>query len=686
MSPTDIIIRENARRNKIFRCQPDQLSGRGCWNHTRRLSVPDYPIPVQYVNEATFNHPLIRQLRRQKSIAGLNKLYPQFSFRECATAVMLVRCQHDPWFAFAACFQIKHKTTGQTVPFILNHAQHKLLAELESERLAGKPVRLILLKARQWGGSTLIQLYMAWVQLFVIKGWNSVIIAQTKDTARRIKAMYRTVLEFFPADIIGASGINFAPKEGSTADSIIADAAGNDMRQCSISIASFENFESVRGAAFSMAHYSEVAYWTDTPSKNAAQVITNIDGGIAFRPLTMEVMESTANGMSGYFYDEYQRAKTGASAYKAIFIPFFLIEHDTLPFDSPDHEKAFAQTLYDERLQKAIASDTAEPGSYLWSLWEKGATLEHIHWYVEKRRGFHAHDQMASEAPSDDVECFRYSGANVFSPDIIERERTQFAATPLFVGDISLTDTRLTAQTDGPLHIWKNPDKLHTRHQYIVTVDVGGRSPKADWSVITVCNRLPLNIDGGRLEVVARWRGHLRYDIMARKAVSVARLYKNALLVFESNTFDLRYALQQDATPGTGDHIQGILAEIAGEYGNLYYRRSTSEEDIRQGIVTKIGFQTNAKTKQDMIDRFTVMFEDGHFLDPDARFYKEAHIYQQFPDGHYGNIPGPSNHDDILMTDMIACLVSHSMPPAEIAQPEAAYTPPSLGTINESYI
>ena len=31
-----------------------------------------------------------------------------------------------------------------------------------------------------------MQLYMAWIQLFLKEGWNSVIIAQTKDTARRM--------------------------------------------------------------------------------------------------------------------------------------------------------------------------------------------------------------------------------------------------------------------------------------------------------------------------------------------------------------------------------------------------------------------------------------------------------------------------------------------------------------------
>ena len=674
---------------KEFRTLPDQLTGKDCWRHTRLLEIPDYPIAEQWVSDEVFDHPLVRMVREAGTVEALHQKIPQFSEADIVTALMLVRCQHDPWFAFATCFKIKHKTTGDIVPFIVNKAQNRLLTELEGMRIGGMPVRLVLLKARQWGGSTLVQLYMAWVQLFVIKGWSSVILAQTKDTARRIKAMYRTVLKHFPADILGVDQLTFAPYEGSSADSVIANGDGEDIRGCAISIASFENFESVRGASFSMAHYSEVAYWTDTPSKSAAQVITNIDGGISYLPLTIEVMESTANGMSGYFFDEYQSAKRGMSSYKAMFIPFFEIEHDSLDFADPDEQEEFARQLLEHREDKASGSDTAEPGSYLWSLWEKGATLEAINWYVQKRKGFHSHDQMASEAPADDRECFRYSGANVFPVDVVEREREQFASVAEMRGDISMSDgkPRIVEQTDGALKIWRHPDKLNTSNQYVVAVDVGGRSDNADYSVMTVINRLPAMVEGGRLEVVARWRGHLRYDLMAWKAVALATLYKNALLVFESNTFDLRHAMEINE-PGVGDHIQGILYEISAAYRNLYYRRSTDEEDIKNGVYQKIGFQTNVKTKQAMVDHFIVQFEDGKFLDPDDEFYREASIYQQFPDGHYGNIPGRGNHDDILMSDMIGCLVSRDMPDAELVvqRPHTETDFTRLGTINESFI
>ncbi|MBR5241403.1 MAG: hypothetical protein IKW05_05650, partial [Muribaculaceae bacterium] len=60
--------------------------------------------------------------------------------------------------------RIKNKMGDGDIPFKLNRPQRRLLAEMEEMRIKGKPIRIILLKARQWGGSTLVQIYMAWIQ------------------------------------------------------------------------------------------------------------------------------------------------------------------------------------------------------------------------------------------------------------------------------------------------------------------------------------------------------------------------------------------------------------------------------------------------------------------------------------------------------------------------------------------
>ena len=59
--------------------------------------------------------------------------------------------------------KIKDKQGQEDIPFILNRPQRRYLDMLETQRACNKPIRIIMLKARQWGGSTITQVYMAWI-------------------------------------------------------------------------------------------------------------------------------------------------------------------------------------------------------------------------------------------------------------------------------------------------------------------------------------------------------------------------------------------------------------------------------------------------------------------------------------------------------------------------------------------
>ena len=698
----DGILKENVVRLKRFGGR-DQYSGKGIEYHTEKVVIDGYPIRTQWLTKEVAQNPLFKIAAECGSIAKMQRYFErqygdELSPEEIIDELTMRRCERDPSFAFAVCFQITEKKTGDVIPFLLNYAQFILLAKLEEMRLAGVPIFLVLVKARQWGGSTLVQLYMAWIQLFVRDGWNSLILAQTKDTARRIKGMYTLTLDNFPYFVFKQESLKFAPYEGSGADSVIATKKGERLKRSIVTVASYENYESTRGASVAMAHFSECAYWRTTPLKSAESLITNVDGGMDKGALNVQVLESTARGMSGFFYDEYQLAKKGKSVRQALFIPFFFLEKDMKEFKNAYEKRKFAEELYDNRLNTIAPDEAHESGAYLWGLWMKGATLEHINWYIQDRAGKHSHEAEASEAPSDDYECFAYSGGRVFSMEWVIGQQERYQQVPLWTGDIrqwgghiKLSERRYSF--DGQFKIWKHPDKLNTVHQYVVIVDVGGRTEKADYSVITVINRwglrvrmkptpIPSQREGGYeggpqsdeepearhmpLEAVARWRGHLRYDQLAWKAVAVAVYYKNALLVFESNTYDKKKAEASEYVE-QGDHIRGILNTVKDKYDNLYMRTVKDSEDIQAEEVKKIGFQTNVKTKQDMVDNFISTWEDGGFIDHDEQFYVEAGIYEQRPDGSYGNIEGKDNHDDVLMTDMIGCLVSNEMPMPRLA-------------------
>ena len=100
----------------------------------------------------------------------------------------------------ARCVKIKDKLSGKLVPFRLNRPQRRVLSMLEEQRRGGRPIRMIMLKARQWGGSTLVQMYMAWIQMIHAENWHSLICAHVKDTSSTIRGMYSHILSHYPAE------------------------------------------------------------------------------------------------------------------------------------------------------------------------------------------------------------------------------------------------------------------------------------------------------------------------------------------------------------------------------------------------------------------------------------------------------------------------------------------------------
>jgi hypothetical protein len=582
-----------------------------------------------------------------------------------------LRCKHDFCFWAYSLVRIKNKLGGKMIPFYLHYEQVCLLLEMEDMRLKNKPIRIILLKARQWGGSTLVQIYMAWLQLMWKDGWYSTIVAQTLATSRKIKAMYSKFLQDYPAWMLGVdeeSRVEFSPYEGSVNDFIITYGNGTSKkvaRDTVITIGTYENPDNTRGGDTALIHYSEVAIWTETKGKKPEDVIRSVSGGLMELPLTMEVLESTANGTGNFFHTEWERAKRGESNRRPVFIPFFKIEHDSIKVDD---RKAFAQWLLDNKDNEACPDGWLDSGKYYWYLWTAGADFDHINWYRIKRKSFNSHADMASEAPANDIEAFKHSGARVFDIFQIEALRKN-ELKPKFIGELAgdndkgknaLSNIRFNDSGQGMLSIWKMPENtVNVKNRYLVCVDIGGRSAGADYSVITVFDRMGMMFPGGKPEVVAEWYGHTYHDTLAWKAAQIATFYNKALLVIESNTLE-----SKDKDRDTdGEHSEFILDQISRHYSNLYTRTPDEDEVNQNKKPTRYGFHTNTKTKPKIIDNLVACVHDAAWIERRREAIDELAFYEKRQNGSYGAIAG--KHDDMLMTRAIGlwiCFREMDMP------------------------
>lgn len=659
------ILQENERRRAIVFASFNPITGEGSIGERVAFTISNYPIPTQYLPVEMMDEPFVKKLSKAGSVDAFIRDALMLPVTDEARDKVVeefirIRQNHDFPFWAAMFAYIKRKGGGTDVLFRLNRPQRKLIKRLEKMRKAGKPIRLILLKARQWGGSTAIQIYMAWLQLVHEVGLNSLIIAHQGTGSDEIKDMFDRMIKSYPVEMLHELGDAYAPNEPKM---VGVGKSGNifrvPQRNCKIKIGTAERPNSCRGGDYNLVHLSEVALWKETDGKKPEDIVRSACSGILLRPYTMIVYESTPNGVGNFFHKEYLAAKKGLSQFEAMFVAWFEIEQYELPFENKAEKYEFAKKLFAYRRNEEIKSDREEPGTYLWRLWEKGATLEAIHWYVSERSKYTNHGDMASEYPSDDIEAFTYSGRKVFSSEDVEQFRPACRA-PRWIGEIygsadegekAIEGLRFKKEADGRLFMWHDVERSDTEEvtdRYLVVVDVcKGHTKNADFADILVIDRLFM-MDGEPPVVAAEWHGHIDMDKLAWKATQVAAYYNNALLVIESNT------LETNNTKGEAEYILTLIHEV---YGRQLYARKQSAEDIRQGLPKKYGYHTNPLTKKVVIYNLKVVIRERLYIEREEACLDEYQTYVETENNVFEAMEG--YHDDRLMTRAIGMQVCY---------------------------
>ncbi len=601
------IIKENARRLAALADCYDPLSGEGAWGKRERVRHPD----GQTVN-----------------VPAAMLADGGYSSNMSALAFDTLRQRYDFEYWCATCVTVKDKAGYADVRLHLNPAQRIIVAAMEEQRTAGKPIRIILLKARQLGGSTVVQAYMAWIQLLLRDNWHSLICAHVKDAAQTIRGMMSKLLAAYPEEYLpeGETSLRLAAYEGSRTTMRLGH------RSNTVTITSAETQEAARGKDIAMAHLSEVAFWRTSAGHDPNNIIRSIAGSVALESHTLVVMESTANGVGNYFHNEWLRAEAGLSDKKAVFVPWHKLGIYRLEVDDYD---ALWQSM----------------DKYERQLWQDGLALEQIAWYHAKRREYTTHRAMQAEYPTTAAEAFTATDRSVFDLNGLMRLRQQ-CRLPMAMGEVSgdavkgrdaLRGVHFASDSEGLLKVWRMPAKDAVADRYLAVVDIGGRSDTSDYSVVAVIDRCG---DDGKPEIVAQWRGHTDHDLLAWKAAQIAAFYGKALLVVESNTVETERT--------EGENSAYILEEIADYYPNMYYRRSEGD-----GGRSRLGFHTNRQTKPLVVNTLVAAVRDGGYVERDSGAVDELQTYERKPNGAFGAKDG--YHDDILMTRSIGIFLAREM-------------------------
>lgn len=202
----------------------------------------------------------------------------------------------------ASCLKIKTKA-GKTEQFHMNRAQLYIHARVEEQRASTGMVRALVLKARQQGASTYIS--GRFYHKASLNSGTSVFILtheqSATDTLFGMVARYHDNTPLRPATgAANAKELIFSKLDSGYAVATAGQKAAG------------------RSKTIRLFHGSEVAFWPNAPEHFASSVQTVPD-----LPGTEIILESTANGVTGEFYERWQKAEAGEGDYIAIFVPWF---------------------------------------------------------------------------------------------------------------------------------------------------------------------------------------------------------------------------------------------------------------------------------------------------------------------------------------------------------------------------
>ncbi len=449
--------------------------------------------------------------------------------------------------------RIKVKSLHSTiVPLVPKKVQILHQQTKDRVRAEGKPARFLLLKSRRMGMTTWEQA-LSYRAVTSFQNTTCVTLADNKENTKNIFRMVNLMRKM-------DHGLKYRTNDSKVSLEI---PALNSFFH--IGTAGSRSFS--RGDNLYRAHGSEVAWWPGD-----IDTIDNLMAGITEAARHGEViLETTANGANGWYYEMYKEAIEGNNTWTPLFYPWFL-DPENIIIPNPQTLEQYMDTITPEE-QELMESQDLSTAQMLWRR-QKQKDLKKL---------------FPQEYPEHWSQAFLVRGNVFFDLGVIE-ELTKRVRTPINNGE--------------NLIIWKNPIP---NREYTLGADTAEGLVDSDNSVCGV-----LDIETG--EQVAVLRGKWRPEVFGRKCVDLARKYNNALFACEIN-----------------NHGHSTMNTVMNTmmYPYLYYREKELDKNVYGDSKTEKvpGWQTNAKTRPILLDELNEALEERFMYVNDEIFLAECKTF-----------------------------------------------------------
>jgi hypothetical protein len=518
-----------------------------------------------------------------------------------------------------ASLKIRNKS-AISVPLHLSPSQLKLTRRVQEIRRRNKPVRIVILKPRQVHFSVGCAAVI-FREVAFLPGQQAMCIADLYKTAENLFSYYKQFQD------------SYQPYAGIAQLNPLKSHKGQRVNWEGDSYVQFGSAESLTtGRSYSLRHLhlSEYAFYGD-----AAALMTGLMQSVPDDSGTTVIVESTANGIGGPFYDLWQRANDPQEKgeWEPLFFAWFEHPEYTRQLDMP--RDTFQRSLDDEERflhQRFLVQ------------------FEQLNWrrWAIKNKCENSVDRFHQEYPATPEEAFLVSGRPVFDSKALARmpiDREPFR------GRLAVTDTYpekqiiLERADNGELEVFRRPERGRAYAIGIDTargIDVGGGAKSdPDYSVAQV-----IDIDSG--EQVASMALRISPLQWASMLAVLGKWYNHAWLVPEANENGL-----------------SVIERLCQIYPvTMIYRRKPTPDRRDSPKLDELGWWTDTRSRPHLVATLEGALREGSVIVRKARTLQECRTFVYKENGRTEHQDGC--HDDEVISLGLAVIGMTTAPRNEV--------------------
>lgn len=479
---------------------------------------------------------------------------------------------------------------GELVSLRFNYAQNKLYDVIKKQTKENKPVRIIILKARQMGISTCVEAILNTNTMLNFNMKTGIITHQSSATAnlfKMSKIMYQSLPNKIKPQVL---------KDNQ--NELVFNNTDNTGLNSELKCMTAGSSGVGRSDTYKQLHLSEYAFW---PGDKKA-TLNGLLQAVPNTPNSIVIIESTANGFE-HFKELWDDAVAGNSDFIPVFFPWFKMPEYRMTYDG------FDLTEEEKELKRIYSLDNEQLSWRRWCI---------------KNNCSNDIDMFKQEYPSNPEEAFLSTGKCLFNKEQVIN-RIQKLKDPLKKGYFKynynsqkITNIKFVeSESKSLIEIYEMPK---SGYPYVLGGDPAGIGTDSFAGDV---------IDNTTGKQVATLEVELDETEFTRQMYCLGMFYNEALCCIETNY----------STYPTKE-----LFRLG--YTKQYLR--TIDDIIDVKIQDKLGFNTNRATRPVIISELVKFFSECIDLINCKKTLLQALTFIKREDGKQAADDG--YHDDRIMS------------------------------------